>query len=167
MRRFKVLFVCTGNTCRSPMAEGGLRVLLMGRGIENIEVVSAGTAAIPGCPATLYAREASKTWNADISRHRSRPLTRELVEEVDLILVMTPSHHHHVLTIMPEAEEKTFLLRNFPEPGDNGEGIADPIGGSLDMYNQTFLEIGEEVGRILPGIIELANRKADGAEAGD
>jgi len=159
MAGFKVLFICTGNTCRSPMAEGGLRALLTGRNYTAMDAQSAGTAAVSGCPATHYAMEAVKTWNGDISKHRSRPVTRELLEEADLILVMTPSHMHAVQTVCPEAAEKTFLLKKFPEPGDDGEGVADPIGGSLDMYNQTFLEIGEEIGRILPELIVRAERK--------
>jgi protein-tyrosine-phosphatase len=159
MSRFKILFICTGNTCRSPMAEGALRALLQGRSIDNIEVMSAGTAVAPGSPATLYAMEAVKTWNADISRHKARPLSPELIEEADLILVMTPSHYHAVMTMVPEADEKTFLLKNYPEAGEDGEGVADPIGGSLDQYNQTFLEIGEELGRILPDLIASASKK--------
>jgi protein-tyrosine phosphatase len=156
------LFICTGNTCRSPMAEGALRVLLKERGMENIEVMSAGTVAPPGCSATHYAREAAKTWNADISNHHSRPMASELLEEADLILVMTSSHYRDIMAMCPEAEEKTFLIRKFPEPGGYGEGIEDPIGGSLDMYNRTFLEIGEELGRILPDIIAMAEKKASG-----
>lgn len=146
------------------MAEGGLRVLLQGKGIDSIEAISAGTAAIPGCPATLYAAEAVKTWNADISGHKSRPLTHELLEEVDLVLVMMASHYQAVISILPEAKDKTYLLKKFPEPGMDGEGVADPIGGSLDMYNQTFLEIGEELGRILPDLIELAQKKRQKAD---
>jgi protein-tyrosine-phosphatase len=159
MGRFKILFVCTGNTCRSPMAEGALRALLEGRKIDTIEVMSAGTAVAPGSPATLYAMEAVKTWNADISRHKARPLSPELIEEADLILVMTPTHFHSVMTMVPDAEERTFLLKGYPEPGDDGDGVADPIGGSLDQYNQTFLEIGEELGRILPDLIASASKK--------
>jgi protein-tyrosine-phosphatase len=81
------------------------------------------------------------------------------LEEVDLVLVMTPSHYQAVKSILPETEDKLYLLKSFPQPGGEGEGIADPIGGSLDMYNQTFLEIGEELGRILPDIINLARKK--------
>jgi hypothetical protein len=74
-------------------------------------------------------------------------------------------HYHDVMSILPDADEKTYLLKNFPEPGRDGEGVADPIGGSLDLYNQTFLEIGEELGRMLPDLILLAQRK--NSSAGD
>jgi hypothetical protein len=72
-----------------------------------------------------------------------------------------------VKSILPEAEDKTYLLKSFPEPGNDGEGVADPIGGSLDMYNQTFLEIGEELGRILPEIIDRARQKSDKADSSE
>ncbi len=158
MSHFKVLIVCTGNTCRSAMAEGALRVLLE-KQTDTVDVISAGTGAVPGCPATINAIEAAKTWHADISNHHSRPLSVELIEEADLILAMTPGHYRDILGYTSDAASRTFLLKKYPEPGDDGEGVADPIGGPLDVYNQTFLEIGEELGRILPDILELAKKK--------
>jgi protein-tyrosine-phosphatase len=156
---FNILFICTGNTCRSPMAEGALKRLLVNRGIENIHVASAGTAAASDFPATAYAAESVKIWDADISGHLSRPLTPPLITDADLILCMTPSHCHDVIKMVPQAKDKTFLLKNYPGPGCDGEGIEDPIGGPLDMYNQTFIEIAEEIGRILPIIIAKAEQK--------
>jgi len=158
---YRVMFVCTGNTCRSPMAEGGLEKLLENQGIEDIVVCSSGTAAASGFPATTYAIEAARIWDADITGHRSQPLTPELIQNADLILAMTSSHCREVINLEPSAESKTYLLRNYPEPGCNGEGVDDPIGGSLDMYNQTFLEIGEELGRILPDLKKAASNKAE------
>jgi len=158
---YRVMFVCTGNTCRSPMAEGALRKLLENRGINGIEVFSSGTGATPMFPATDYAIEACRVWDADISGHHSQPLLRELVEISDLILAMAPAHCHRVLSLDPTAGQKVFLLKNFPEPGCVGEGVDDPIGGSLDVYNRAFIEIGEEIGRILPYIIELAGESEE------
>jgi len=158
---YSIMFVCTGNTCRSPMAEGGMRKLLENREIDGIDVCSSGTAAATGFPATTYAVEAARVWEADISHHQSSPLTSQSIRNADLILCMTSNHCRDVLTIDPEAAQKTYLLTNYPEPGCNGDDIADPIGGSLDMYNQTFLEIAEELGRIMPHIIEAARSKGE------
>jgi protein-tyrosine-phosphatase len=141
------------------MAEGGLRRLLEDKKIEGISIISSGTAAATGFPATEYAAEAVKIWKADIERHKSQPLTEELINESDLILTMSPSHCKEVLRIGQNAEHKTFLLKKYPEPGCNGEGVDDPIGGSLDMYNKTFIEIGEELGRIMPYLIDEAEKK--------
>jgi len=161
---FKIMFVCTGNTCRSPMAEGGMKKLLEKEGVDNAIVYSSGTAGGTGFPATTYAIEAAKIWNADISRHQSQPVTEELIDHADLILTMTTGHCRDIINIKPEAREKTFLLKNYPEPGCEGDDVDDPIGGSLDMYNQTFIEIGEELGRILPMVVELANKKKEQAD---
>lgn len=149
------------------MAEGALRQLLKSRDIDNVEVSSAGTMAAPGFPATHYAQEAVKTWGADISSHHSRPISPEMLEEADLILVMTPNHYREIVTVSPGVAAKTFLLKKFPDSGDEGGGVADPIGGSLDQYNNTFLEIGEELGRILPDIIDRAQKKKDSLGSGE
>ncbi|MCP4704916.1 MAG: low molecular weight protein arginine phosphatase [candidate division Zixibacteria bacterium] len=156
---FKIMFVCFGNTCRSPMAEGAMRKLLENKGVPDVDVYSSGTSGGIGFEATPYAVEASKIWEADISTHRSQPLTEEIIDETDLILAMETSHCQEVLRLRPDAGNKVYLLKKFPDSGCGGDGVDDPIGGSLDMYNQTFLEIGEEIGRILPGILDLIKKK--------
>ncbi len=156
---FKIMFVCFGNTCRSPMAEGALRKLLENKNIFGIDVYSSGTAGGMGFEATPYAIEAAKIWEADISSHRSQPLSAEIIYRADLILAMEKSHCQEVLRLCPEAENKVYLLKKFPVSGCNGEGVDDPIGAPLDMYNHTFLEIGEELGRIFPEILKKVDEK--------
>ncbi len=160
MTAFRIMFVCTGNTCRSPMAEGGLRKLLEKDNISDIEVYSSGTGAANGFPATEYAIEAARLWDADLTNHRSQILATELISASDLILVMTSSHGYDVTNMVPDAKSKTFLLKNYPDSSLQGEGVDDPIGCSLDMYNRSFIEIGEELGRILPFLIKAAEKKA-------
>lgn len=163
---YKVMFVCIGNTCRSPMAEAGLRKLLENEGVDNVMVYSSGTSAATGFPATEYAVEAAKIWDARANSHLSQPLTEELIDRSDLILALASGHCQEIKRLRPEASEKTFLLKNYPNPGCSGDDVDDPIGGSLDMYNQTFIEIGEELGRILPLIIEQARKlKESGDDA--
>src|SRR2546423_876277 len=128
-----VLFVCTGNVCRSPMAEGIFRHAVEGRG--DFRVMSAGLGAVDGHPPSPYAVQAVRELGIDISGLRSRMLTPELVAQTDYIFGMT---HHHIDTVMllyPQAAEKTFLLREFDDTLDFFEkDISDPIGGSYDIY---------------------------------
>jgi glycine hydroxymethyltransferase len=128
-----VLFVCTGNVCRSPMAEGIFRRAVRGRG--DFRVMSAGLGAMEGQPPSGHAVQAVKELGIDISTQRSRMLTPELVRQADFIFGMTHSHVDTLLLLYPEAAEKVFLLREFDETLDHFEkDISDPIGGSYDIY---------------------------------
>lgn len=128
-----ILFVCTGNVCRSPMAEGLFRAAMKGRG--DYRVISAGLGAVDGQPPSTNAVLAARELGIDISAQRSRMLTRELVDEADYIFGMTHSHIETVMMLYPQAAEKTFLLREFDETLDVFEkDISDPIGGSLEIY---------------------------------
>lgn len=117
-----ILFVCSGNTCRSPMAEGLFRDLLVKRQISHIVCQSAGVSAFPGDPAAENAVAVLREWGIDISGHRSRPVSAPLLEEADLILCMTKTHGDF---LREWAGEKVNVL---------GNGIPDPYGGSLYAY---------------------------------
>jgi RpiB/LacA/LacB family sugar-phosphate isomerase len=128
-----VLFVCTGNICRSPMAEGLFRHATRGR--ADCRVVSAGVGALEGQTPSPHAVSALKELGIDISQLRSRMLTSDLVDEADYIFGMTHSHVDSVNLLFPQAAEKTFLLREFDETLDEFEkDISDPIGGSYETY---------------------------------
>lgn len=136
MRR--ILFVCTGNTCRSSMAEGICKNLLAARGIEDVEVSSAGIYALTGMPASSEAVDALAEWGIDLSGHRARLLTPEMVKEADLVLTMTSHHKKAVLEMSPEEKEKVFTLTEYV--GFGGD-IADPIGKPFFFYRQYAEEI--------------------------
>src|SRR6185503_8962536 len=128
-----VLFVCTGNICRSPMAEGLFRHATKGR--NEFRVISAGVGAVDGLPPSEYAVRALRELGIDISKQRSRMLTADLVNEADYIFGMTHSHVDAITLLYPQAAEKTFLLREFDETLESYENdISDPIGGSYEIY---------------------------------
>jgi len=128
-----ILFVCTGNICRSPMAEGLFQHATRGR--NDFRVLSAGVGALEGQPPSVHAVRALRELGVDISNTRSRMLTRQLVEEADYIFGMTHSHVDSVNALFPQAVEKTFLLREFDDTLDDFEkDIGDPIGGTYETY---------------------------------
>ena len=130
-----ILFLCTGNVCRSPMAEGLFRHAVKGRG--EFRVLSAGIGAVDGQPPTNHSVQAMKEIGIDISKQRSRALTSELVRSADLILGMTHSHTDTVALLYPKAAEKTFLLREFDETLEPYEkDISDPIGSPYYIYTE-------------------------------
>ena len=128
-----ILFLCTGNVCRSPMAEGLFRHAVKGRG--EFRIVSAGIGAVDGEVPTQHSVQAMREIGINISHQRSRALTSELVRSADLILGMTHSHTDTVALLYPKAAEKTFLLREFDETLEPYEkDISDPIGSPYHIY---------------------------------
>lgn len=140
-RKRMVLFICTGNTCRSPMAAAYFRKLLDDRQIADVEVRSAGVMTITGLLASQEAVQVMDNEGIDLRRHRSTQLTPELVRKADLILSMTPFHRQRALRISDDAKNKTYLLKEFTRSDLKNPQIADPMGCTLEVFKKCFKEI--------------------------
>ena len=139
-----VLLVCTGNICRSPLAEEMLKRTLQERGIEGVTVTSAGTGAWDGAPASEGAYLVGLERGLDLSGHRARLLTRELVDGADLILTM--ARHHRARVDELGGEGRVFVLGEYAGRDGDGAEVSDPFGGDLDVYRNTCVELEALVG---------------------
>lgn len=149
----RILFVCTGNTCRSPMAEAMFRV----KAGEKLEIRSAGMAAFDGQQASEYARQVltQRGINHD---HRAQRLNDALINWADLVLTMTKGHKSAIAQIFPNAMQKVYTLKEYAGSGGSAD-IADPFGGPLEEYQKCAAEIDDA----LEKLYEKLN-KTDGKE---
>jgi RpiB/LacA/LacB family sugar-phosphate isomerase len=156
-----ILFVCTGNVCRSPMAEAIFRQMVQGRG--EYRVLSAGVGAVDGQPPSPSAVKALQEIGIQIGDVQSRRLTREIVQQADYIISMTRSHMDEVNLLHPQAAEKTFLLREFEENLQPYEkDIPDPIGGSYEVYVQCR----DAIQKAIPFMLNFIEHGAAGTAVG-
>lgn len=132
----KILFICTGNTCRSPMAEGLAREMFG----DLAKISSAGMAAWEEEEISAHALEILKEQNVDLTKHRARRITEELIAEADWVIPMTLAQEEGIKRLFPQYAPKTRCLGNW---GDHKRDIRDPWMGSLDSYRQTAKEISE------------------------
>jgi protein-tyrosine-phosphatase len=144
---YNLLFVCSGNTCRSPMAEAIARDLLRDRGWTHVDVGSAGTGAVIGSAASPEAVEVAREHGLELAAHASQPLTPELIDWADLVLVMGVSHMHVVSDL--GGAEKVSMVTEFVEGEGYAQPVADPFGGDHEHYREAFAQLEEAVAGLL------------------
>ena len=144
---YNLLFVCSGNTCRSPLAEAVAAHAVKERGWTHVAVASAGTGAVEGAPASENSVLVGAERGLDLGAHRSRPLEAGLVDWADLILAMSPSHLAAVVEL--GGAEKVAMLTDFIEGPGFGAPIDDPFGGDPEAYRRAYDQIAVAVDGLL------------------
>ncbi|UMZ75119.1 low molecular weight protein arginine phosphatase [Natranaerofaba carboxydovora] len=153
--KLNILFVCTGNTCRSCIAEDIFRRKIDELGIkENFKVFSAGIFAFEGSSASEQAKEVVEKNGGDLSSHASRQLKPDMIEKADYVFTMTLSHKEGVIQMMPEASDKIYTLKEFVEEESADLDIVDPFGKAIEIYEKTYKEIESAIEKLLELIIK-------------
>ncbi len=151
--KFKnILFVCLGNICRSPFAEGLFAKLAAQEKLGALKTQSAGLMALPGNSATYMAQQVAEEYAVDLTEHKAQPVSKNLVNWSDLILVMEKSHQDSLFTQYPEAADKTRLIRHYARYGSRNRGIADPYGLNYEAYRFCFLDIEDAVAGLIKSL---------------
>jgi len=135
----RILFVCTGNICRSPAAEALLKDRLERNGLTGWEVESAGTWTVDGRSASRYMVQLLGKRGLDLTQHRSRPVNRCMIERADLVLAMTQNHAEALRLEFPDQAEKIYLMSQMKD--SRHYDIDDPYGGSLMEYQACVKEL--------------------------
>lgn len=145
-----IIFVCTGNSCRSPMAEGFLKRIAQERSQLDITVSSAGISAMNGYPASAEAVQVMRELGIDISSHRSRTITTSVLEDASVVVAMASNHMEALVNLNPAMVGKMYLLTDFESEAQSGsgKGITDPIGMSVEGYRKVRDEIKELVTKL-------------------
>jgi protein-tyrosine-phosphatase len=149
-----ILFVCTGNTCRSPLAAGFLKKLLERNFLCEMEIGSAGLTALPGSPASFHSLRVALENSVYLEEHQARLVTPELIDKADLIVVMEPGHRQQLLDSYPQTSGKILLLRHFARYGSQERGIHDPYGLNPEAYRFCFEDIKECVESLHQWLLE-------------
>jgi len=148
IKKKNVLFVCTGNTCRSVIAEALFKKMMREQHRDDVEVFSAGVTTLSGIGASQGAREVLAKEGIDVSGHISHEITKELVRGSDLILVMERLHEGAILKLAPDVKNRVFLLKEFAKIDENNLDIADPSGQPMGYYEDVFVSIKEALERV-------------------
>ncbi len=153
----RILFVCTGNICRSPLAEALLKRALHERGVEDVSVESAGTGAWDGAPASEGAYLVALERGLDLSGHRARLLTREIVEASGVIFTM--ARHHRARVHELGGEGRVHVLGEYVgKTGEDAE-VGDPFGGDLEVYRDTCAELEALIATVADRLAAEARRE--------
>jgi len=161
---YRVLFVCAGNTCRSPLAAAALR-RAVGEAGRRVAIASAGVAATDGSPATESAVAAGQRHGLDVGAHRAQRASAELLEQADLVLALDVAELEAVRRLQGGVASRSHLITELGAGARSGAGVPDPFGGSPEAYEECWRRIAEHVERIAPIVLREVQARAEAQAA--